>query len=174
MRNLEQLSPRTGADKPVDVKCAEQEDEGVDRTEDDERDRRLARRQEWRHGIRGSQHSEDHPGLTADFSGEPTGNDRNEGQWKAQESQPKQGTNVSQAMLETQILAEQGEPKHPQATSHHDPKTEKRDDHRRPILPRDAVESGFRRRETIGIDQAAERRGKRNRELVAPVLPRRP
>src|SRR5882762_4969625 len=73
-------------DEPVDVKRAKQEDEGVNRTEDRERDHRLARRQERRHSIRCSQNPIDYPRLTADLSGEPAGNDGNEGQRKAQES----------------------------------------------------------------------------------------
>ena len=80
---------RTDADEPIDVKSAKQENECVNRTEDGERDRRLGRGQEWRHGIRGSQHSIDHPGLTADLSGEPAGDDRNKGQWKARGKSPK-------------------------------------------------------------------------------------
>src|SRR5882724_12894689 len=103
MRSLDQFSRGTDADEPIDVKRAKQEDEGVNRTEDRERDRRLARRQEWRHGIRCSQNPIDYPRLTADLSGEPAGNDCNEGQRKAQESQPKQRAVVRQAMPVTQI-----------------------------------------------------------------------
>src|SRR5713226_4747248 len=98
MGDIEQLSTRTCADEPVDVKRAKQEDERVNRTKDRERDRRLARRQERRHGIRGSQHSKDHPRLTADLSSEPAGDDRNKGQRKAQKSQPKQRTIVCEAV----------------------------------------------------------------------------
>src|SRR3977135_1835067 len=67
-RGLEQLASGTGADEAIDVKRAECEYEGVDRAEDHERDRRRAGRQEWRHGIRGSQHAMDPPGLGADYS----------------------------------------------------------------------------------------------------------
>src|SRR4030081_2375624 len=98
MRNLELLPRRTSADEPVDVKRAKQEDEGVNRTEDDERDRRLACRQEWRHRIFSPQHAIDHPRLTTDLSGEPAGNDRDEWQRKAQESRPKQRAIVRQAV----------------------------------------------------------------------------
>jgi hypothetical protein len=163
IRSLEQLATGTRADKPVNVKRAEQEEEGVDRTEDHKRDRRRARRQERRHGLRGSQHAIDHPGLTADLSGEPAGDDRDERQRKAQESQPKQRAIVSQAVLVTQVATKPGEPQHHQTASHHDPKGEERDDDRRPVLPGDAVESGFRRGETVGIDQAAERRRQSDR-----------
>src|SRR5258708_11880247 len=78
-RGLEQPASGTCADEAIDVKRAECEYEGVDRAEDHERDRGFAFGQEWRHGIRGSQDSVDRPRLTADFSGEPAGKDRNEG-----------------------------------------------------------------------------------------------
>src|SRR5882672_6104103 len=101
MRSLDQFSRGTDTDEPVDIKRAKQEDEGVDRTEDRERDRRLARSQEWRHGIRCSQNPIDYPRLAADLSGEPAGNDRNEGQRKAEESQPQQRAIICQAVLVT-------------------------------------------------------------------------
>src|ERR1700683_2504417 len=109
MRDIEQLATWAGVDKPVNIKRTEKEDERVHRTKDHKRDRRLTRGQERRHRIRGSQHSIDYPGLTTDFSGEPTGNDRNEGQRKAQERHPKQRTNVRQTMLETQIATDPGQ-----------------------------------------------------------------
>ena len=82
-RGLEQPANRARADEPIDVKHAECEYERIDRAEDQERDCRRARRQKWRHGIGGSQHAKDHPGLTADFSREPAGKNGNERQWKA-------------------------------------------------------------------------------------------
>jgi len=69
----------------------------------------------------GSQDSIDHPGLTADFRGEPAGNDGDEGQRETQESRPKQRAIVCQAMPVAQIAAEPGEPQHQQTTSDHDP-----------------------------------------------------
>src|ERR1700685_2559552 len=134
MRDLEQLATWAGVDEPVDVKRTEQENESVDRTEDRKRDRRFTCRQERRHGIRGSQDSIDHPGLTTDFSGEPAGNDRNEGQRKAEERHPKQRTNVPQTMLKTQITTDPGQRQHNQAASDHNPEAEERDDHRWPVL----------------------------------------
>src|SRR5438270_9706416 len=157
MRKLERLSRRTSANQPVDVKCAKQEDEGVDPAEDRERNRRLPRRQKWRHGIRGSQYAKDNPRLTAHFGGEPTGNDGNEGERKAEERQPKHEAIIRQAMLVTQIAAEPGEPQHHQPASHHEPEGEEWDDNRWPIRRGNTVKPCFRRGETVGIDQAAER-----------------
>src|SRR3984893_5361205 len=74
------------------------------------------------------------------------------------------------ARLVTQIATDPGERQHHQTASHHDPESEEREDHRRPVLLRDAVEPCFRSGETVGIDQAAEGRGQRDREKVAPVL----
>src|SRR5258708_5975231 len=111
-QSIEELASGACADQPINVKSAEREYEGVDRAKDHERDRRLARRQERRHGIGGSQNSINHPRLTADFSGEPAGEDRNEGQGEAQESRPKQESIALQALLETQIGTEPGEPQH--------------------------------------------------------------
>jgi hypothetical protein len=54
--------------------------------------------------------------------------------------------------------------------SHHNPEGEERDQHRRPVLRRDAVEPGLRGSETVGIDQAAERRRQRDRKAISPVL----
>src|ERR1700682_2206092 len=124
MRNCERLSGRTGVDEPGDVKSAEQEDEGVNRAEDHERNRRLGRGQEWRHRIRSSQHAKDNPGLTADFSGEPAGENGNEGQRKAEERQPEQEMIALQPLLETQIGTEPSEPQHYHAASNHDPEAE--------------------------------------------------
>ena len=73
MRNHEWLPRWTGANESVDVKRTKQEDEGVNRAEDHERDRRLARRQEWRHGIRGSQHPKDDPGEQSRWQAEAKG-----------------------------------------------------------------------------------------------------
>src|SRR5258708_39993413 len=90
MRNFERL-PRTDADQPVDVKGAKQEEEGVNRTEDRKRDRRLLRGQERRHGIGGSLHAQDNPGRTADSSDTTRDNDEKEGERKTQEALAKHG-----------------------------------------------------------------------------------
>jgi len=101
-------------------------------------------RQEWLIGIRGSQHSEDDPRLAADFSGEPAGNDRNEGQRKAEERQPKAaGDYMPGGACNSDSCRSQASPsiKRPHPTMIR--KAKERNDHRRPVLRRDAVESRF-------------------------------
>src|SRR5882762_8867861 len=68
LRCLEQHAEGIYADESIDVKRTEEEDKGIDRTKDHERDCRRAGRQERCHGVSGSQHSKDNPVLTADFS----------------------------------------------------------------------------------------------------------
>src|SRR6202007_2334343 len=102
-RGLEQPANGARADEPINVEHAEREYEGVHRAEDHERDRRRTRRQERRHGVRGPQHAKGYPGLTAHFSGEPAGENSNEGQRETQESRPKQESVALQALLETKI-----------------------------------------------------------------------
>src|SRR5436190_1712581 len=82
-RRLNQITGRAGLQEAVDIKNAEGKYESVDGAEDGERDPRLARRQEWRYGVRRSQDPIDHPGLAAHFRRVPAGQDGNEGQREA-------------------------------------------------------------------------------------------
>src|SRR5580704_6212696 len=77
-------------------------------------------------------------------------------------------------MLVTPIATEPSEPQHNQTASHHDPEGEERDDHRRPVLWRNAVQTRLRRGQAVSVNQAAERWWQRNCEQIAPVLDIRP
>jgi hypothetical protein len=67
-----------------------------------------------------------------------------------------------------------GKRQHGQSTADHDPEREEWNGDRRPILPRDAVETDFPRDEAVRVDQAAEGRRQRDRVEVPPVLYVRP
>jgi len=56
--------------------------------------------------------SVDRPRLTADFSGEPAGKDRNEGEWKLRKVSQSRSRLRSKAVPETQIGTQPGEPQH--------------------------------------------------------------
>ena len=100
---LNQMSGRASPQEPVDVKNAESEDERVDGAEDDERDRRLARGQEWRHCVGRSQYAVDHPGLAAHFRRVPAGEDGNEGQREAEKHEPKHEAVPLDTISKTQV-----------------------------------------------------------------------
>src|SRR5580704_15210423 len=158
----------------MDVKNAERENKGIDDAEDNERDRCCARRQEGRHRICGTQHAIDRPGLTPDLGGEPAGQYGNERKRKAQKYRPEQQAIFLEASFDAQIRSDPGEQQHDETAANHHSKREKRNDYWRPILGWDAIQPHFSRRRTVGVNYAAPRWGKRDREEIAPVLYVRP
>ena len=127
------------------------------------------RRQEGRHRVCGPQYAIDRPGLTPDLGGEPTRQYGDEGQWKAQKRRPEQQTVLFDASFDAQIRSDPGEQQHEETAANHHPKREERNDRWGPILQRDTVHSDLSSGHAVGVNQAAEGRGKRNRKEVSLV-----
>ena len=121
----------------------------------------------------GPQHPIDRPGLTADLGGEPARQYGDEWQWKAQKYRPEQQTILLDASFDAQIDPTQASNSMSETAADHDAKREERNDHRRPILQRETVHSDLPA-VGVGVDQAAEGRGKRDREEVSLVPRIRP
>src|SRR6516162_9699354 len=130
---LDQASGGSGAQQLVDVVDAEREDKAVDRAGYEERDYRFTRRQRRGHGLGGAQHTVDDPRLPPDLGGEPSGEDRDPRQWKAEEDRPQHPALLADAFPDAEIRAIPGEEQHQEAAADHDPEREEWDRHRRPI-----------------------------------------